>query len=120
MAHEVTVVAPEVEKELESLAAEGKISWQAKPFEERDLAGKKLVIVATNIRKINEDVSRAAEKLGIPINVVDVPDLCTFYVPSIVRRGGLQLAISTQGASPTAFTKDQGTSGGATSRKNSR
>jgi siroheme synthase-like protein len=63
-----------------------------------------VVVCATDQREVNKKVSEEARSAGIPVNVVDDPELCTFIVPSTVRRGGLQVAVSTGGRSP-AFAK---------------
>lgn len=69
-------------------------------FRDGDVAGKVLVIAGTDSRDINQAVYKACRRRGIPVNVVDVPDLCSFIVPSIVRRGPVVVAISTGGQSP--------------------
>jgi siroheme synthase-like protein len=97
----VTVVAPEATNaELESLAAEGSITWERRPFEEADLEGKFMAIAATNDTDVNISVYDAAERRAMLVNVVDVPSLCNFILPAIVRTGPLAIAISTAGASP--------------------
>lgn len=69
-------------------------------FAARHLRGAALVIAATNDPEVNRRVYRAASSRGIPVNVVDVPDLCTFIVPAVIRRGRVVIAISTSGESP--------------------
>ena len=69
-------------------------------YEKGDLQGAFLVIAATNNGKVNEEVYREARELNIPVNVVDNPPLCTFYVPSVITRGDLQISISTGGKYP--------------------
>jgi precorrin-2 dehydrogenase/sirohydrochlorin ferrochelatase len=97
----VTVVAPEATNAaLESLAAEGSITWERRPFEEADLEGKFMAIAATNDTDVNISVYDAAEQRAMLVNVVDVPSLCNFILPAIVRTGPLAIAISTAGASP--------------------
>jgi len=64
-----------------------------------------LVVVATSSRTLNERVYHEAQRLGVLCNVVDVPDLCDFFYPSLVRRGDLQIAISTGGRSPSLAQK---------------
>ncbi|MCU0918520.1 MAG: bifunctional precorrin-2 dehydrogenase/sirohydrochlorin ferrochelatase [Planctomycetes bacterium] len=59
-----------------------------------------LVIAATDDRKVNEQVYRDCQELEIPCNVVDVPELCDFFVPAVVKRGDLQVAIGTEGYAP--------------------
>jgi siroheme synthase-like protein len=64
------------------------------------VGGRILVVAATDSPDVNRSVSAACRKRGIPVNVVDVPELCSFIVPSIVRRGPVVIAISTGGQSP--------------------
>ncbi len=96
----VTIISPKLGRSLQALADSQKISHQNRSFAERDLSGYKLVISATNDRAINQFVSETADKLNIPVNVVDNPDLCSFIFPSIVDRSPVIAAISTGGRSP--------------------
>ena len=96
----VRVVAPEACAEVEALARDGVLRWEPRPYDARDLEGAHLVIAATRDRAVNARVSREAQSLRIPVNVVDDPELCTFIVPSIVDRSPVVVAISTGGASP--------------------
>jgi siroheme synthase-like protein len=96
----VTLVSPVVTDFLRELADSGRIAWRARPFEECDLDGMGLAMVATNDRVLNERVVLAAHARGILVNVADVPDLCDFFLPSILERGPLMVAISTTGAAP--------------------
>jgi siroheme synthase-like protein len=82
-------------------AHDGKIDLELRAFSNDDLADAFLAIVATNSRSLNERVYYEAQRRGILCNVVDVPDLCDFYYGSVVRRGDLQIAISTAGQSPS-------------------
>jgi len=97
---DVTVIAPEITQRVKSWAAESRISWKARFFADVDLEGCFLVIGATNDAQVNERVFRQAEARGILCNVVDDPPRCDFYYPAVVRRGALQIAISTGGFSP--------------------
>jgi siroheme synthase-like protein len=96
----VTLVAPDAVPELEALAGEGSIRWERRPFDAADLEGKFLAIAATNDTDVNIAVYDAAEARAMLVNVVDVPPLCNFILPAIVRTGPLAIAISTAGASP--------------------
>lgn len=96
----LTVVAPEVTDALGRLAAEGRIVWQPRCYQEGDLAGAMIVFSATGDQAVDAAVSAEAQRRGILVNVADMPDLCTALVPSVMRRGRLQIAVSTQGASP--------------------
>ena len=73
-----------------------------RPFEEADLDDKELVILATDDKKLHEYIRDLAVEKKILINVADTPDLCDFYLGSIVQKGNLKIAISTNGKSPTA------------------
>jgi siroheme synthase-like protein len=97
---EVTLVAPDAVKELADYAKEGSISWERREFRETDLDGAFLAIAATSDTDVNIAVSEGAEKRAMLVNVVDVPPLCNFILPAIVRSGPLAIAISTAGASP--------------------
>jgi precorrin-2 dehydrogenase / sirohydrochlorin ferrochelatase len=97
---DVTVVAPALQPELRALADEGSIAWLARPYEVADLEGCFLAIAATNDSEVNIAVYEDAERRAMLVNVVDVPPLCNFILPAIVRTGPLAIAISTAGASP--------------------
>jgi uroporphyrin-III C-methyltransferase/precorrin-2 dehydrogenase/sirohydrochlorin ferrochelatase len=96
----ITVVAPEINPELEALLAQHGGNWQRSSYRETDLHGRVLVVAATPDRRVNEDVHRDATARNLPVNVVDSPDLCTFIFPSIVDRDPLIIAISSSGRSP--------------------
>ena len=97
---DVTLVAPEAVSELQELAAEGTIRWERRAFDPGDLDGRFLVIAATADIDVNISVYEEAERRAMLVNVVDVPPLCNFILPAIVRTGPLAIAISTAGASP--------------------
>ncbi|MDX6603576.1 MAG: precorrin-2 dehydrogenase, partial [Solirubrobacterales bacterium] len=98
---DVTVVAPIAHPDLEDLAAEGSIRWERRPYGgSEDLEGVFLAIAATDDTDVNIAVFDDAEKRAMLVNVVDVPPLCNFILPAIVRTGALAIAISTAGASP--------------------
>ncbi|HKZ15264.1 MAG TPA: bifunctional precorrin-2 dehydrogenase/sirohydrochlorin ferrochelatase [Solirubrobacterales bacterium] len=98
---DVTVQAPEAHPELQALAEEGSIEWDRREYQgPEDLEGAFLVIAATNDSEVNIGVYYDAEKRAMLANVVDVPPLCNFILPAIVRTGPLAIAISTAGASP--------------------
>jgi siroheme synthase-like protein len=96
----VTLVAPEAEPALVDLALEGSITWERREFRDSDLDGRLIAIAATNNTDVNISVFEGAERRAMLVNVVDVPPLCTFILPAIVRTGPLAVAISTAGASP--------------------
>lgn len=100
----VTVVSPEVSEDIQQLLSEKvghRVEILQRPFQESDLDGKDLAIAATNNRELNQQVQQAAKARKVLINVADTPDLCDFYLGSIVTRGPLKVAISTNGQSPT-------------------
>jgi siroheme synthase-like protein len=97
----VTVIAPSAHESLRELAREGSIRWEQRAYAgAADLAGVFLVIAATDDTDVNIAVFEDAERRAMLVNVVDVPPLCNFILPAIVRNGPLAIAISTAGASP--------------------
>ena len=96
----VRIVAPQVTEEIAGLAERGDVEWRVKRFEPPDLGGAFLVIAATSAAGVNEFVYREADARGVLCNAVDDIDHCHFYYGSIVQRGDLQIAISTNGKSP--------------------
>lgn len=96
----VQVVSPELCPELEELFAAGRIMAAERPYADGDLAGAFVAIAATDDANINRKVASEAERRGLLVNVVDVPGLSNFIVPSQLRRGDLSIAVSTGGASP--------------------
>jgi siroheme synthase-like protein len=97
---QVTLVAPEAHPELEALATEGSIEWKRRDYRSQDLDGCLIAIAATADTDVNIRVFDDAEARAMLVNVVDVPPLCNFILPAIVRTGPLAVAISTAGASP--------------------
>jgi precorrin-2 dehydrogenase / sirohydrochlorin ferrochelatase len=98
---DVTLIAPDALPALQEYAAEGSISWERREYAGAvDLDGVFLAIAATNESEVNIRVSEDAEARSMLVNVVDVPPLCNFILPAIVRSGPLAIAISTAGASP--------------------
>jgi precorrin-2 dehydrogenase/sirohydrochlorin ferrochelatase len=93
----VVVISPEIGAELESVAVE----IHRRPYREGDLVGAFLAFAATNSREVNAAVVREAKGRGVPVNVADKPSDGDFALPSTLRRGRLQVAVSTGGASPT-------------------
>jgi siroheme synthase-like protein len=97
---DVTLVSPDAVSALVEYAREGSIRWERREFSDADLDGKFLAIAATSITDVNIAVYEGAERRAMLCNVVDVPPLCNFILPAIVRTGPLAIAISTAGASP--------------------
>jgi precorrin-2 dehydrogenase/sirohydrochlorin ferrochelatase len=98
----VTVVAPQARPELEQLADLGRLTLHRRAYRRGDVQGFRLVFVATGVREVDEQVVQEAARAGLFINVADVPDLCTFYLPAVIRRGHLQLGVTTDGLAPFA------------------
>src|SRR5882757_493880 len=96
----VTVIAPEARPRIADLAAAGEIEWRQREYAEGDVTGHFLVVAATNNPAVNRAVYKEATENDVLCNAVDDPPFCDFYFPSVVRRGDLQIAISTAGASP--------------------
>jgi siroheme synthase-like protein len=96
----VVLIAPEAGPELQRLASEGSIEWLRRPYETGDLEATFIAIAATSDTDVNIAVYNDAEARAMLVNVVDVPPLCNFILPAIVRTGPLAIAISTAGASP--------------------
>jgi precorrin-2 dehydrogenase/sirohydrochlorin ferrochelatase len=97
---DVTLVAPEAHPALIELALEGSITWVRREYESPDLEGCLIAIAASDDTDVNIRVFDDAEHRAMLVNVVDVPPLCNFILPAIVRTGPLAVAISTAGASP--------------------
>jgi precorrin-2 dehydrogenase / sirohydrochlorin ferrochelatase len=96
----VRVIAPEATPQVQSWAQAGNLDWRQRPFQPADLQGMFLVVAATSSTPVHQEIFAEAHRLGVLCNVVDVPHLCDFYYPAVVRRGSLQIAISTAGESP--------------------
>ncbi|HEY1538437.1 MAG TPA: bifunctional precorrin-2 dehydrogenase/sirohydrochlorin ferrochelatase [Solirubrobacteraceae bacterium] len=96
----VRLIAPDAVDELQRLAAEGSIEWERRDYERSDLEGSFMAIACTDDSEINIGVYEDAEARAMLVNIVDVPPLCNFILPAIVRTGPLAIAISTAGASP--------------------
>lgn len=96
----VRVVAPEISSGIRHAAEEGKIAWSQRAFLPADLEDAFLVVAATSSSELHEEIFRQARSQGVLCNAVDEPERCDFYYPAVVRRGPLQIAISTGGRSP--------------------
>lgn len=101
----VTVIAPKANESIQELAASGEIEYQQRPYADGDLTGTFLVVAATDVPAVNRAVFAEATAKGVLCNAVDDPPFCDFYFPSVVRRGDLQIAISTAGDSPALAQK---------------
>jgi precorrin-2 dehydrogenase/sirohydrochlorin ferrochelatase len=97
---QVVLIAPQAIEPLQELAAEGSIAWERREYRPEDLERTFIAIAATNDTDVNIRVYEDAERRAMLVNIVDVPPLCNFILPAIVRTGPLAIAISTAGASP--------------------
>ena len=99
----ISIVAPAVNEEIKRLVQEHSCCriFQ-REFQKSDLDNKDLVVLASDDRQLHEQIKEQAKERGILVNVADTPDLCDFYLGSIVQKGNLKIAISTNGKSPTA------------------
>ena len=96
----VAVVAPDVSPPIEALGRDGHVEVVHRGYRTSDLDGRFLVVAATSITPLNEQVFEDADARGMLCNVVDVPDLCSFILPAVHRDDPIAVAISTGGASP--------------------
>jgi siroheme synthase-like protein len=101
----VVVVSPTLNSGLAQLARVETISLISREYEPKDLKDAVIVVAATDIAEVNQNIAKKARKHGILVNVVDRPEESDFIMPSLVRRGDLILAVSTSGASPALAKK---------------
>src|SRR5271166_2672937 len=101
----VHVIAIEASEAVRTWAKAGRIILELRTFAAEDLEATFLAIVATASRDLNASIYNEAQRRGVLCNVVDVPEHCDFYYPAVVRRGDLQIAISTNGQSPSLAQK---------------
>jgi precorrin-2 dehydrogenase / sirohydrochlorin ferrochelatase len=97
----IRVVALEASPRVREWATSGLVTLDERGFQTPDLEGVFLVVVAAASEPIRERVFAEAQARGVLVNVVDVPGQCDFFYPAVVRRGDLQIAISTSGQSPS-------------------
>lgn len=97
---DVEVISQEFTPGLIKLATEGKLKIKNRAYGPGDLKGATLAIVATDNSAVNKEAYHEANENQIPVNVVDMPEFCSFIVPSIIRRGDLIISISTSGSCP--------------------
>jgi precorrin-2 dehydrogenase / sirohydrochlorin ferrochelatase len=101
----IRVVALVATATVREWARQGRIELDLRAFSPQDLDRAFLAVVATSSRAVNERIYDEAQRRGVLCNVVDVPDLCDFFYPAVVRRGNLQIAVSTAGQSPSLAQK---------------
>ncbi len=99
---DVTVIAPSLCDDLAALATRGEIDHIARDYRDGDLDGARIAISALTDDAVNRAIADEADRRGVLLNVVDVPALCEFTSPSVIRRGDLVVAISTSGRAPGA------------------
>ena len=97
---DIRVVAPRATPKVRAWARDGKICWEARSFRSTDLDSVLLVVAATSSPELHEAIFQQARRRGVLCNIVDDPARCNFYYPAVVRRGHLQIAISTGGRCP--------------------
>jgi siroheme synthase-like protein len=98
----LTLIAGSVKQEIVELAmSHPSLKITQRDFQDSDLAGRDLVIIGTNNKQLNKEIKEKAKALKILTNVADTPELCDFYLSSVVSKGDLKIAISTNGKSPT-------------------
>ncbi|MBI3719092.1 MAG: bifunctional precorrin-2 dehydrogenase/sirohydrochlorin ferrochelatase [Sphingobacteriales bacterium] len=98
----ITIVAPLIREELrEFIKDNSDINITERKFEASDLDEKDLIIVAVDDKEVSKEIKRLAGERRLLVNVADTPDLCDFYLGSIVQKGNLKIAVSTNGKSPT-------------------
>jgi siroheme synthase-like protein len=98
----IKIVAKEVLPEVKHLASQfPQVHIEHREYVQNDMSQWDMAIVAVNNRKLSEKIYADAKKAGILVNVADTPDLCDFYLGSIVQKGQVKIAISTNGKSPT-------------------
>jgi len=98
----VTVIAQDILPEVSSLCGQyPQVTLIKRPYHISDLTGFRIVIAAVNNRLLSEQIRQEAKAAGLLVNIADTPDLCDFYLGSIVKKGHLKMAISTNGKSPT-------------------
>lgn len=97
----ISLVAPLIKKEIEELAKKHNITLLNRAYHPDDLFNKDLVIAGTDSPEVNAQVRKDGRALKLLVNVADTPELCDFYLSSVVKKGDLKIAISTNGKSPT-------------------
>ena len=97
---QLTVISPEASKFINTSARQGKIKWMKRPYISPEAVEYSMVIAATDDMEMNRLVFNDAASNNIPVNVVDIPELCTVYFPSIIERGNITIAIGSDGKAP--------------------
>ncbi len=101
----ITVISPSCIKEIQNLHSIGAINWIQKKYNRSLIGNPKIIIGATSNKKVNKSIYHDAESLGIPVNIVDQPELCSFYFGAVHTDGNIKIAVSTNGKSPSIGKK---------------
>lgn len=101
----IYLISPDVTEAIAKLAGERQIHHLSRRYKKGDIAGVMLAIVATDNTELNKEIALEAKECNCLINVVDCPSLCNFILPSIIRRGNLQITIGTDGICPALSKK---------------
>ena len=96
----ITILSPNICKRLKALIKKNKINVIPRPYSKEYIKNYKIIFSATNKREINEKVFNDCKKENKLLNVIDVPELCDFILPAVVRRGDLTISVSSQGRAP--------------------
>ena len=97
----VTIVSPVVTERLRAWIEQGRCRHVARAYRPRDVVGRSIALVATGDARVTARVHRDARRAGVLVNAADDPERCDFFLPAVLRRGRLVVAVSTGGASPT-------------------
>jgi len=97
---DIVVVAPLVTGSIRRQALLGRLRWTRAAYRRSHLRGARFILAATSDRATNRAVARAAHRIGAFVGVADDPSLCTLFMPAVLRRGDLLVAVSTAGRSP--------------------
>src|SRR5690242_1787316 len=101
----VTVVAPEASARVREWAAASQVAWHQREYVPKDLDDAFAVVAATSSAEVNHTIAADAKQRGVLCNVVDDPEYCDFFYPAVVRRGALQIAVSTSGSAPALASR---------------
>ena len=101
----VRLISPKVTAGLSRLHLQGRIDLAAREYREGDLEGAALVFAATNDGEANRQAAEESRRLGIPVNAADNPGACDFFVPALIRKGPVLIAVSTSGLLPLLSKK---------------
>ena len=101
----ITVVSPECNSEIMSFISGNKIKWIQENYDSKFIYSPKVIIGATSDEQVNRAIYEDAQKLGIPVNFVDQPEWCSFYLGAVHAEGDVKVAVSTNGKSPAVAKK---------------